>query len=213
VVQPVQSIPASGDPIVAQAKATLAQLFPAKYVAVQRAIITVKRKQFPCDAVLKVSTNEGWHLAVVSSLGLVSEVRVRPDGSSQVLKVTALFPEEWSREFVARDVRALFAPPRKLTSAGWLGDGSLVLESAPDDMGVASRYFFAPDARQLNAIELMKAGRCVYHAEVKGSRAFPGGGGKIPTEFEVDAGAYRLHLRIADLKTPGTLSPSRKPGS
>lgn len=191
-----------------RAKVALTRLYPPQYDSVQRAIITVKGKQFTCDAVLQGSTNEGWHLAIVSSLGLVSEVRVRPDGSSEVLKVTPLFREEWSRNFVARDLRMLFRVPDSLTSVGWLENNSFALEVEPKSKTGSTRYLFTPDGSQLWAIEWLEAGRRVYRVDVRGYRTFAGWSSEVPTELEVDAESYHLHLRIADLKVQKAVIPT-----
>jgi hypothetical protein len=182
-----------------QARQTLAHLFPPEYRASQRAIITVGRKQFACDGILKVSTQEGWHLALVSNLGLVTELRMRKDGGSEVLRVTPLFREAWSRQYVARDLQRLLAPPGPLEFAGWLPDGSFALESRPATDGLTARYLFSPGKGRLQALELIRAGHCVYHAAFRHYRAFAGCANEVPSECDVNAGAYQLDLRIAEL--------------
>jgi hypothetical protein len=83
--------PSEGDSAAfAVARQTVREAFPASWQATQRAIISVGRRQFTCDGFLTASPAEGWHLALISMLGLVADVRVRNDGSTEVLKVTRI---------------------------------------------------------------------------------------------------------------------------
>ena len=184
-----------------RAQETIAQLFPAQYRATQRAIITAGGKQFTCDGLLTVSPADGHHLALVSSFGVVTDLRVKADAPPELLKVTPLFREDWSRDFVARDLRRLFVPPVKLQPGGRLADGRLVLASGPDAAGVMAEYCFSADGARWQELDLVRAGKIVYHAEVKRYGKFPNVPVAMPVEFEVTAESYRLELRIAALKT------------
>ena len=181
------------------ARQTLASLFPPQYRSVQRAIITVAGKQFACDGVLEVSTNAGWHLAIVSNLGLVAGLRVSPDGSYDVLQVTPLFRESWTRQFVARDVRRLFIPPPEFVSVGRLADDRLACETVLESDGTVARYIFSADARQWQELEVSRGRRREYHALLRGYRTFPGLAREMPAEIEVRAEGYQLHLRLVQL--------------
>jgi hypothetical protein len=196
--------------VMARAQQTIAGLFPPRYRATQRAIITVGRQQFTGDGVLTVAPGEGCQLAVVSSLGAVTGLRVKPDGACELLKVTPLFREDWSRRFVAEDLRRLFLPPSLLEPAGRLADGRLVLQTAADAEGLQARYVFTADGGRWQELELVRDGRSVYHASVRRYRAFAGVPGDVPGEFEVNAGSHRLELRITELSVPaasGTEGP------
>jgi hypothetical protein len=181
------------------ARQYLGSLFPPQYRSVQRAIITVAGKQFPCDGVLEVSTNAGWHLAIVSNLGLVAGLRVNRDGSCEAVKVTPLFRESWTRQFVARDVRRLFIPPLEFVSAGRLGDGRLVCETAPESDGTVARYVFSKGGQQWQELEVLRGGCREYHALLRGYRPFAGITREAPAEMEVQAKGYLLHLRLVEL--------------
>jgi hypothetical protein len=182
-----------------RAKTALAQLYPPQYRATQRAVITIGRKQFVCDGLLTVSPEDGLHLAVISALGLVTEVRVETNGAIQLVKVTPLFKETWSREFVSRDLRQLFAPNLDLELGGRLPDDRFVLESRPaSDAGVC-RYIFTPSGDRLEEMEIARAGRPWYHVSVKRYRQFAGFPREIPSDFDVVAPGYRLELRTAEL--------------
>jgi hypothetical protein len=186
-----------------RARQTLAQVFPAAYRSTQRAIITVRGKQFTCDGLLAVSPIEGHHLALASSFGTVTEVRVTPDGRVDVLKETPLMRADWSRRFVARDLQRLFIPPDRLEPAGRLADGRLVLQTAPDASGVTAEYIFAADGSRWKELDLVALGKTFYRAGATHYLTFPGMVNEVPSEFNVSAEAYRLELRLA------TLTPER----
>ena len=198
----VQPDTAGDDAAVARAQRTIARLFPPRYRATQRALITVGQKQFTCDGVLMAAPGEGWQLAVVSSLGVVTGLRVKPDGAVELLKVTPLFREDWSRRFVADDLRRLFVPPADLRPAGRLADGRLVLQTDADAGGVQARYIFTPGGERWQELELLQNRRRIYHASVRRYRTFGGVSGEVPDEFEVNAGSHRLELRITELTVP-----------
>jgi hypothetical protein len=200
---------AQEDAVAARARETLSRSFPPCSRSVHRAILTVGRKQFTCDGVLKVSADGTCHLAVVSALGLVSEVEVNQKGDVKVLKVTPLFRESWTRQYLARDLRWLFLPPADLTARGRMPDGGLVLETGPDVEGLTGHYLFTADGERWEKLELSRQGRRVYHVSVRRYRAFPGHPAALPAEFEVDAGAYRLSLRIVELAVCDTARPGR----
>lgn len=181
----------------ASAQQTVREAFPAVYRATQRAIITVRRRQFVCDGLLTVSPAEGWHLALISTLGLVTDVRVRGDGSTEVLKITPLFREDWAREYVARELRWLFAPPSGLALAGRLSDGRLVLVTEGCDDGVKARYACSADGRRWEEVEILNGLRRLFHAKVCRYQSFPGWPRAVPAEIEVNADSHQLHVRIA----------------
>jgi len=183
----------------AQARTTLAQLYPPQYRATQRAVITIGRKQFVCDGVLTVSPQGGQHLAVISTLGLVADVRVETNGAVELVRVTPLFNETWSREFVSRDLRQLFVPNLDLEIGGRLPDERFVLESRPTLDACVSRYIFTASGDRLQEMEIARAGRRLYHVSVKRYHQFAGFRKEIPSEFEVVTPGYRLELRTAEL--------------
>jgi hypothetical protein len=188
--------PQSAEPI-RRAQRLAERLYPAKYRAIQRAILTVGRRQFTCDGVLTASPGEGRHLALVSSLGVVTDLRVKNDGACQILKVTPLFRESWGRQFVAPDLRWLFGPTAPLEPAGLRADGRLVLQSRPAADGTVARYVFSADGGQWEALEVGRNGRWDYHCTVRRRQVVAGHPSPVPWEFEVQAATYRLHLRMA----------------
>ena len=185
-----------------RAKQTIKNLFPAEYRATQRAIVTAGGKQFTCDGLLKVSPAEGHHLAIVSTFGVVTDLRVKANGGCELLKVTPLFREDWSRRFVARDLRWLFAAPANLRPAGRFADGKLNLLTTEDSAGVTAQYIFSPDGTRWQELNLRQNGKTFYRAVPKHFRKFAGTSAEVPDEFDVNAEAYRLELRIAELTVP-----------
>ena len=184
---------------VQRAQQTIERLFPARYRATQRAIITARGKQFTCDGVLTVSPAEGYHLALVSSFGAVTDLRVKADEVA-LLKVTPLFRADWSRNFVARDLRELFVAPDRLQSAGRLADGRLVLRTGPGAGGAVADYVFSADGSRWEELFLANHGKTFYRAVARHYLKFAGMAAEIPDEFEVSAESYRLDLRITSLQ-------------
>jgi hypothetical protein len=187
----------------AAAERTVRETFPPEYRATQRAIITVRGRQYVCDGLLTASSADGLHLALISTLGLVTEVRVRPDGPAEVLKLTPLFPEDWARSYVGQDLRWLFEAPPKLAPIGHLGDGRLVLETASGVDGVKVRYACNADGNRWEELEVIKGPRRVFHARLSGYRNFPGCPRAIPAEIEVETDTHELQVRIAALTSGG----------
>ncbi len=176
----------------------MSSMYPPAYRAVQRAIIDVKGREFTCDAVLRAVPGEGHRLALVSRLGVVTEVRLPENGRAEAMKVTPLFRREWAEAYVARDLEALFVPPSTLTPAGTLSDGSLVLV-ARAAAGGDVRYVFSADGGTWKSVEAVRDGKAVFRAKALGWRRFEGHSSAMPGGFEVEAGAYRMNLRTVTL--------------
>ena len=151
---------------------------------------------------LAVSPQGGQHLAVISTLGLVTDVLVKTNGEVELLKVTPLFKEAWSRDFVARDLRQLFAPNLDLETGGWLPDGRLALESKPTADAYVTRYIFTPSGDRLQEMEIAHAGRRLYRVCVTRCQQFAGFPRQVHSDFEVVAPEYRLELRTTELVVP-----------
>lgn len=192
---------------VARAQQAIVGQFPPRYRATQRAIVTVGRQQYACDGVLTAAPDKGWQLAIVSSLGTVTGLCLKPDGACEILKVTPLFREDWSRRFVAEDLRRLFMPPADLKPAGRLADGRLVLQTDAGADGAQARYIFSAGGERWEELELVRDGHSYYRVNVRRRCAFAGVPGEIPCEFEVTAASHHLELRTTELSvssTPGT---------
>jgi hypothetical protein len=194
-------------PSFAAAEQAVRGAFPPAYRATQRAIITVRQRQFVCDGLLTVSPAEGWHLALVSTLGLVTDVRVRSDGSSEVMKVTPLFREDWARDYVARELRWLFRPPTELVPAGCLSDGRLMLESSGGAEGCTARYLCSANGSRWEELEVLSGARRMMHAKVSGYRDVAGWPHAVPMEMDVTTDTHELHVRMAALSLADAAPP------
>jgi hypothetical protein len=204
-------VPAAQTDAFVAARRTLAHLYPPGYKATQRAVITIGRKQFACDGMLTVSPQNGHHLAVVSTMGLVTEVAVRTNRTSELLRTTPLFREQWSRDFVARDLRRLFMPREDLDAGGRLPDGRLVLATSPAPDQSVVRYVFTPTGNRLLEMEVARSGQRLYHARIKRYKNFSGFSGELPAEFEVVTPRYRLNLLTAEMAGTSADAPAGRP--
>jgi hypothetical protein len=182
-----------------RAQRMLANQFPATYRATHRVVIDVGRRQYVGDGFLTASPANGLHLAVVSPLGLVAEVRVNGAGKREILKTTPLFRASWTRDYLMRDVCWLGTVPARLRPAGSRPDGGLVLEPPVEPDGTQARYVCSSDGARWEELELWRHGRRAYHAKMHGWRRVEGWPAEIPAEFDVNAGAYRVNLRVAEL--------------
>lgn len=181
--------------------------FPTEYRAIHRAVLTVGRKQFACDGLMTASADHSRQLAIVNTLGLVTEVRVNADGTGDVLTVTPLFRERWSRDFVLRDVRRLFVPPTDLQPAGRREDQAIVLESPADVPGMTCEYVCSPDGRRWTELGVYLDGRRIYEAVLSDHREGAGQQMLTPHEVHVMTAAYDLHLRVAQLRARDRAQP------
>ena len=164
----------------------LTNIFPAQYRSVQRAILTVAGKQFTCDGVLEVSTNAGWHLAIVSNLGLVAGLRVNRDGSCEVSRQRPCSAKpgpgnSWRGTCAGCSFRrrSLF-PPGDWLTAGWFAKPCRI------PMG-RWRARLQRQRPAMAGTERVARGRRVYHAVLRGYRAFAGTARDVPAEIEVQA--------------------------
>lgn len=180
-----------------QAARTLADWYPPRFKAAQRAILTVHGRQFALDGILDSSPETGRHLAIVSALGLVCEARITPSGAVELLRTTPLMRENWSREYVAQTLRLLFVPPPGASFEGLLPDGRLALNARTDP---GARYIFDPSGTRVEAVEILRNGHPVWQARFGDFRALPGRATPTPFEFEVRASAFRLELRTVSWK-------------
>jgi hypothetical protein len=181
-----------------RAQRMLANLFPATYRATHRVVIDVGRREYVCDGFLTASPANGLHLAVVSPLGLVAEVRV-DGGRREILKTTPLFRASWTRDYLMRDVCWLGTVPARLRPAGSTPDGRLVLEAPVEPDGAQARYVCSSDGARWEELELWRDGRQAYRAKIHRWRRVEGWPAEVPAEFDVDAGTYRLNLRVVEL--------------
>jgi hypothetical protein len=183
-------------------------MWPPDYRAVQRAVITVGRKQYVTDGVLTCEPGKGLHLAVVSPLGLVTEVACRAGGAGEVLRVTPLFPERWARGYVARDLTWLFQRVRDPILRAQLVDGRTVLET--QGVGTRRRYVLGDDESRIEELEVVAGDRLVYRARFSRWREVANWPVPLPSAIQVDAGTYRLDLQVVQMAVAST-PPTEQP--
>ncbi len=198
-----------------RARQAVIHLWPASYQATQRAVVTVRRRQYVLDGVLKASPAEGLHLALISSLGLVTDLRRTPDGRTEILKTTALFPEAWARDYVGSTLDCLFAPPDQdsLIEAGHLATGQRVLVTT---RGVRQiRYHYSATHEQIEALEVLEKGRLVASARFEDFQQTEGSHTKVPSRISIDTRRYQILLRNVRFRisAPAAMPSSKEPAT
>jgi len=89
----------------------------------QRAVLTIRGRQFALNGYLARSRERGMRLIVAGNLGApLADVLVKPDGRVFVMRSSPMFREEWIREHVAADLKSLF---------GDMPDGAVVTSPEP----------------------------------------------------------------------------------
>jgi len=92
-----------------------AHLFPADARVAQRAVLTVRGRQFTLNGQLASSATGGWRLIVMENLGSVlADVLVKRDHTVHVMRSNRVFKARWIRRYVAADLECIFgdAEPR-----------------------------------------------------------------------------------------------------
>jgi hypothetical protein len=79
-------------------------------VLTQRAVLTIRGRQFTLDGYLALSEYYGMRLIVMQSLGqVIADVLVKPDGSAYVMRSAPGLRREWIERYMVRDLMCLFA--------------------------------------------------------------------------------------------------------
>lgn len=182
-----------------RARAALAALYPRGCRLMHRAVLTVAGRPYPCDGYLEISAAGDLRLAILTPMGVLTQVQVASNGAVRVVSAGSGFREAWSRGRLARDLRLLFAPDSAALRAGRHPDGRPVLEARQPD-GSRVRYLFDRDAARWRDLEIVRGSRTVYRAACGGFARFDGHDREVPTEIRVEAEGYRLDLRLCELK-------------
>jgi hypothetical protein len=93
-----------------------ANLFSVDALLIQRAVLTVRGRQFTLNGYLALSKNGGQRLIVTENFGTVlADVLVRPDGKIFVMRSSQLFRPKWIQDYVVADMECVFggAPQKK----------------------------------------------------------------------------------------------------
>ena len=88
--------------------------FPANGFITQRAVVTIRGRQFPLNGYLALSESGGKRLVITESFGqVVADVLVQPDGEVRVMRSSRMFPPKYIRLGVAVDLQCLFGGATK----------------------------------------------------------------------------------------------------
>lgn len=203
--------PGAGTPVVpppdpsveSRARAALAGLYPRGCRLMHRAVLTVAGRPYPCDGYLEISAAGELRLAVLTPMGVLTQVQVASNGTVRILSTASAFRESWSRDRLARDIRLLFAPDPSALQAGRLPDGRPVLGARRPD-GSHVRYIFSRDGATWQELDIVRGSRRVYRAVCGSPARFDGHAREVPTEIRVEADGYLLDLRLCELKVRTT---------
>src|SRR5580698_1574696 len=84
-------------------------LFPADGFITQRAVFSVRGRQFPLNGYLALSQTGGKRLVVTEHFGhVLADVLVKPDGEIYVMQSSRIFSPAYIRRGVAADLQCVF---------------------------------------------------------------------------------------------------------
>ena len=85
----------------------------------QRAVLTVRGRQFTLNGYLATSASGGQRLIVTENLGnVLADVLVNRDGTVFVMRSSRAFKAEWIRRFVVADLQCVFGDPPRVDCPG-----------------------------------------------------------------------------------------------
>ena len=131
---------------------------------------------------LQIAADGGLRMALLAPMGVIAELRARPDGTTEVVKTAPSFHESWASECVAGTARLLFAVDEAELRFGRGADGRPVLWREAAD-GTRWLYAFSADGGQWKEAEVSQGWQRLLHAT-----GMPGG-------FRVRGSAFELELR------------------
>ena len=83
--------------------------FPADALVSQRAVLTVRGRQFSLNGYVIKSAAHGLRLVVTENFGgVLADLLVKPDGQVVVLKARPPFRPAWVENFIAADLKCIF---------------------------------------------------------------------------------------------------------
>ena len=83
--------------------------FPADALVTQRAVLTMRGRQFTLNGYLALSATGGKRLIVVENFGAVlADVLVKHDGTVQVIRSSRVFSPAWIQRYVVADMQCIF---------------------------------------------------------------------------------------------------------
>jgi hypothetical protein len=160
--------PASDAALEQRMRQTLREATPRPARLVQRGIVNAAGRQFSCDGLVQVAADGSLRMALLTPMGVITELRVSPDGQTEILKTAPSFRESWARGHVAATARLLF--PADIESLSQRDGATLA--------GDGRIFFFNEDGTQW------------IGAESAGLRAM-----RTATGWQVKSRAFSLELR------------------
>jgi hypothetical protein len=83
--------------------------FPSDGLVTQRAVLTVRGRQFALNGYLARGATGGQRLIITETFGhVLADVLVKRDGSVHVMRSSKLLRPEWIRHYVAADMQCIF---------------------------------------------------------------------------------------------------------
>ena len=83
--------------------------FPADALVTQRAVLTMRGRQFALNGYLALSKAGGKRLIVTQSFGhVLADVLVKRDGTVRVMRSSPMLRPNWIQDYIAADVECIF---------------------------------------------------------------------------------------------------------
>ena len=102
---------------------------PAEGLVTQRAVLTLRGRQFALNGYLAQSATAGRRLIITETFGpVLADVLVKPDGTVRVLRSSRLLRPAWIGRYVAADMQCIFGAPDAASPARQLSASHFVIE-------------------------------------------------------------------------------------
>ena len=83
--------------------------FPANALVTQRAVLTIRGREFALNGYLALDEARGRRLIVTQMFGQVlADVLMKPDGAVLVMRSSRMFRPAWIRRYLAADLECIF---------------------------------------------------------------------------------------------------------
>lgn len=93
---------------------------PANALVTQRAILTVRGRQFTLNGYLSLSETGGMRLLVTETFGnVMADLLIKRDGTVQVIRSSPMLRPAWIERYLAADLQCLFGDVPGADCPGW----------------------------------------------------------------------------------------------
>jgi hypothetical protein len=83
--------------------------FPSEALVIQRAVLTVRGRQFTLNGYVAKSETRGLRLVVTENFGdVLADVLVKPDGGVFVIRAKPPLRADWVNRYIAADLKCIF---------------------------------------------------------------------------------------------------------